>query len=102
MRRIVVLAIVVIIATAACSRPATPQTRSVTPLLGTDHLTTSRAELQRTIAKMREKVAKGTHELAAAVTLADALLRQTRVSGNAGLAREAERVLLDVLTRDRD
>ncbi len=102
MRRLVVLAIVVAIATAACSRPATSPTRSVTPLLGTDHLTTSRAELERTIATMREKVAKAPNDVAAAVTLADALLRQTRVSGNAGLAREAERVLLDVLTRDRD
>ena len=102
MRRLVVLAIVVVIATAACSRPATPQARSVTPLLGTDHLTTSRAELERTIATMREKVGKAPNDVAAAVTLADALLRQTRVAGNAGLAREAERVLLDVLTRDRD
>ena len=102
MRRLVVLAIVVAIATAACSRPASSPTRSVTPLLGTDHLTTSRAELERTIATMREKVAKAPNDVAAAVTLADALLRQTRVSGHAGLAREAERVLLDVLTRDRD
>lgn len=102
MRRLVVLAIVVAIATAACSRPASSPTRSVTPLLGTDHLTTSRGELERTIAMMREKVAKAPNDVAAAVTLADALLRQTRVSGNAGLAREAERVLLDVLTRDRD
>src|SRR5678810_134184 len=100
--RLVVLAIVVAIATAACSRPATSQIRSVTPLLGTDHLTTSRAELERTIATMREKVARAPNDVPAAVTLADALLRQTRVSGNAGLAREAERVLLDVLTRDRD
>ena len=66
MRRLVVLAIVVVIATAACSRPATPQTRSVTPLLGTDHLTTSRTELERTIATMREKVAKAPNDVAAA------------------------------------
>jgi len=88
--------------TAACSRPATPRSTSVTPLLGTGHLSTSRVDLERTIATMREKVAKAPNDVAAAVTLADALLRQTRVSGNAGLAREAERVLLDVLTRDRD
>jgi cytochrome c-type biogenesis protein CcmH/NrfG len=94
--------IAVVIATAACSRPATRPTTSVTPLLGTSHLTTSRAELERTIATMREKVAKAPNDVPAAVTLADALLRQTRVSGNAGLAREAERALLDVLTRDRD
>jgi tetratricopeptide (TPR) repeat protein len=103
-RSLTVLAfgIAVVIATAACSRPATPQTRSVTPLLGTGHLTTSRAELERTIATMREKVATAPNDVPAAVTLADALLRQTRVSGNAGLAREAERVLLAVLTRDHD
>jgi tetratricopeptide (TPR) repeat protein len=39
-------------------------------------------------------------DVPAAVMLADALLRQTRVSGNAGLASEAERVLLAVLEHD--
>ena len=93
----------VIIAMAACSRPAARKSAaSVTPLLGTGQVSTSRAELERTIATMSERVAKAPDDAPAAVTLADALLRQTRVSGNAGLAREAERVLLDVLARDAD
>ena len=87
---------------AACSHPATPRDTSVTPLLGTGHGSTSRVDLEHTIATMRERVAKRPDDAPAAVTLADALLRQTRVSGNAGLASEAERVLLAVLTRDRD
>jgi tetratricopeptide (TPR) repeat protein len=49
---------------------------------------------------MRAKVAGAPSDAAAAVTLADALLRQTRVSGNAGLAQEAERALLAVLKND--
>jgi hypothetical protein len=51
---------------------------------------------------MRAKVAAAPGDAASAVTLADALLRQTRVSGNAGLASEAERVLGAVLERDAE
>ena len=87
-------------ASAACSRPATPKTTNVTPLLGTGPVSTSRADLERTIATMRKRVAKTPDDAPAAVMLADALLRQTRVSGNAGLAGEAERVLLAVLEHD--
>ena len=107
MRRPVALTIVVfalwtVLATTACSRPVTPPAPSVTPLLGTGHVSTSRADLERTITAMREKIETAPDDAPAAVTLADALLRQTRVSGNAGLASEAERVLLAVLKRDGD
>lgn len=99
---IVTAGVVVILTTAACSRAAAPAVASVTPLLGTGQLSTSRADLERTIATMRKKVAKAPNNAPAAVMLADALLRQTRVSGNAGLAREAERVLLGVLSHDSE
>jgi len=92
----------VIVTTAACSKPATTRTTGVTPLLGTGQVSTSRPDLARTIATTREKVAKAPDDAQAAVMLADALLRETRVSGNAGLAKEAERVLLGVLKRDSD
>ena len=96
------LGLAVVLATIACSRPSNPAAASVTPLLGTGHVSTSRADLERTIATMRERIANAPDDAPAAVTLADALLRQTRVSGNAGLASEAERVLLAVLKRDGD
>lgn len=90
----------VVAVTAACSRAATPKTTNVTPLLGTGPVSTSRADLERTIVTMRKRVAQAPDDAPAAVMLADALLRQTRVSGNAGLASEAERVLLVVLEHD--
>jgi tetratricopeptide (TPR) repeat protein len=95
----------VIVAMTACSRPADSSQGKptyVTPLLGTAKLSTSREDLERTIASMRQRVAAAPADAAAAVTLADALLRQTRVSGNAGLAKEAERVLLAVLAKDSE
>jgi len=94
--------IAVIVTSAACSRSAPTRSTSVTPLLGTGQVSTSRYDLARTIATTREKVAKAPDDVPAAVMLADALLRETRVLGNAGLAKEAERVLLDVLKRDTE
>jgi tetratricopeptide (TPR) repeat protein len=92
--------VAVVLTTAACSRSVTPSAPNVTPLLGTGQISTSRVDLEQTIAAMRTRVARSPGDATAAVTLADALLRQTRVSGNAGLANEAERVLRAVLTRD--
>ena len=94
--------IAVIVTSAACSRSAPTRSTIVTPLLGTGQVSTSRHDLARTIATTREKVAKAPDDVPAAVMLADALLRETRVLGNAGLAKEAERVLLDVLKRDTE
>lgn len=96
------LGMAVIVMMTACSRSSPPAPTHVTPLLGTARLSTSRADLERTIASMRDRVAAAPTDAAAAVTLADALLRQTRVSGNAGLAKEAERVLLAVLATDNE
>jgi tetratricopeptide (TPR) repeat protein len=94
------LGLAVVLATTACARLEIHRPANVTPLLGTARLSTSRQDLERTIATMREKVAASPSDAASAVMLADALLRQTRVSGNAGLANEAERVLLAVLEKD--
>jgi tetratricopeptide (TPR) repeat protein len=95
------LSVAATIATAACSNPLeVRQSASVTPLLGTGQFSTSRRDLERTITTMRERVAAAPADARSAVVLADALLRQTRVSGNAGLASEAERVLVAVLELD--
>jgi tetratricopeptide (TPR) repeat protein len=54
---------------------------------------TSRAELDATIASNRQKVVANPGDGAAAVQLADALMRAARVKGDASLAIEAEHVL---------
>src|SRR5215831_20294336 len=61
-----------------------PTTNSVIYVAGT-----ARADLDRTIAAMERRLAAAPADAAAAVALADALLRQTRVTGNAGLAGRA-------------
>jgi tetratricopeptide (TPR) repeat protein len=63
---------------------------------------TSRAELARTVSEMEARVAAVPRDAAAAVRLADALLRQSRALGNGGLATRAERVLLRALADDPD
>jgi tetratricopeptide (TPR) repeat protein len=57
----------------------------------------SRDGLERTISRERAELLRNPLDARAAVSLADALLRQARVSGNAGLALEAERALQRVL-----
>jgi tetratricopeptide (TPR) repeat protein len=49
---------------------------------------------------MQARLVKTPGDPRAAVTLADALLRQTRVTGNAGLAARAEAALKEILKRD--
>jgi predicted Zn-dependent protease len=86
---------------AACggSTPPAPP-RPVAPLLGSSaRLSTTREDLQRTIARLRSTVA-ATGDIDAAVQLADALLRQVRVTGHGGLAIEAERALRAAMARD--
>jgi tetratricopeptide (TPR) repeat protein len=97
-----VFGLAVVIAMTACSPPVARRQAYVTPLLGTGRLSTSRQDLERTIATMRERVASRPDDAPSAVLLADALLRQTRVSGNAGLASEAEQVLLAALEADAE
>ena len=61
---------------------------------------TSRDGLQQTIRDMRSRIAGDKTDARAAVVLADALLRQARVSGDAGLAIEAEHALSAVLKNE--
>jgi tetratricopeptide (TPR) repeat protein len=61
---------------------------------------TSRPALEDLIDRMRTSIAADPSDGAAAITLADALMRQTRVTGNAGLVVEAERALRSALDRD--
>ena len=63
---------------------------------------TSRADLDRTVKTMTARLAARPTDSTAAIALADALLRQTRVNGNAGLAMHAEFALKTVLDHDRD
>ena len=60
-------------------------------------LVTSREGLEQRIAQMERRLRARPTDGAAAVSLADALLRQARISGNAGLALRAEEALKGVL-----
>jgi tetratricopeptide (TPR) repeat protein len=62
-------------------------------VIGMRGATTTRDDLVRRIASLRQRLAKQPEDVGAAVMLADALMRQTRVTGNAGLAIEAEQAL---------
>jgi tetratricopeptide (TPR) repeat protein len=68
--------------------------RTVDPAGGSK---TTREELNVTIARMESRLREHPTDAKAAVLLAEALLRQTRVTGNAGLARRAEEALRLVL-----
>jgi len=61
---------------------------------------TSRDGLQRTIQDMERRLRERPDDAGAAVSLADALLRQARVSNNPGLALRAEEALKRVLKDD--
>ena len=65
-------------------------------------VTTSRDQLARTIDAMTARLKARPDDSASAVTLADALMRQARVTGNAGLARRAEAALDAVLAAKAD
>ena len=71
------------------------------PLVGTaSTASTSRADLEATIASARQALRGNPFDAAAAIRLSDALLRQTRVTGNAGLAKDAETALLRITHHD--
>jgi tetratricopeptide (TPR) repeat protein len=61
---------------------------------------TTREDLARRTSDLRAKVSGHPEDVASAVLLADALLRQTRVTGNVGLAKECEQVLKVALVQD--
>jgi tetratricopeptide (TPR) repeat protein len=68
--------------------------------LGTRGAATGREDLHTRIAELRAAVAKRPGDVGAAVMLADALVRQTRIAGNTGLAIEAEAALRHALDGD--
>jgi tetratricopeptide (TPR) repeat protein len=76
---------------AAFTRPAS---------LGNRGAGTGRADLEKRIVDLRAAVTKRPEDVGAAVMLADALIRQTRITGNTGLAVEAETALRHALTND--
>jgi len=68
--------------------------------MGTRGANTGREDLAKRIGELRGQSAARPEDVGVAVMLADALIRQTRVTGNAGLAFEAETALKRVLTDD--
>jgi tetratricopeptide (TPR) repeat protein len=96
-------AVGMVAAVSGCARNTTARREAATSLAGAPGGTsTSRAALEDTVARMRARIARNPRDAAAAVLLADALVRQTRVVGNAGLAIEAERALQGALNADPD
>jgi tetratricopeptide (TPR) repeat protein len=61
---------------------------------------TSREELDRRVKEMEARLVEQPDDPGAGLALADALLRQTRVTGNPGLAVRAEQVLRQILKDD--
>src|SRR5262249_7155864 len=61
---------------------------------------TSRGALDRRIVEMDARLSAHPDDAPAAIQLADALLRQTRVTGNPGLSVRAERALEQALAAD--
>ena len=93
------------IAAAGCHRqPAAARERpaTVAPLGSTYAPDTSAASLEEVVREAREILARQPGDATAALRLADAWLRQSRVHGRAGLALKAERVLRPVLLRAPD
>jgi tetratricopeptide (TPR) repeat protein len=88
----------------ACSTPALPRAKQdAMPMLGgPGAAATSRDGLTKTIADMEARLSVKPDDAAAVVMLADALMRQARVTGSAGLAIQAERALGRVLAREPD
>jgi tetratricopeptide (TPR) repeat protein len=68
--------------------------------MGTRGANTGREDLARRIVELRAAAVRRPDDVGAAVMLADALVRQTRVTGNSGLAIEAEAALRRALTND--
>ena len=79
-------------------RSRVASTRPMT--MGTRGANTGREDLTKRIVELRAAVTRRPHDAGAAVMLADALARQTRVTGNGGLAIEAEAALRRVLADD--
>jgi len=69
-------------------------------LAGTRGLATSREHLDARVSDLRTRLSAHPQDVGQAIMLSDALLRQARTTGNAGLAIEAERSLKRALDGD--
>jgi tetratricopeptide (TPR) repeat protein len=69
-------------------------------LAGSRGVGTSREHLTQRVADLRAQLAKHPQDVGLAIMLGDALLRQARTTGNAGLAIDAERLLKRTLDGD--
>jgi tetratricopeptide (TPR) repeat protein len=81
-------------------RPAEKVPTAPAPVGSPGGLSTAADDLNRAIADLEARVAKRPNDAGAAARLADALLRQARVSANPGLAVRAEEVLKTALANE--
>jgi tetratricopeptide (TPR) repeat protein len=89
-----ILAAVVWMVVAANVRESRRTARPVTsPAVRTRLPSTSRESLDEQISRLEQRIASSPDEVSAAVQLSEALLRQTRVTGNAGLSARAGQLL---------
>ena len=97
----IIAAVAAVVATANWRDVRRSRVVSTRPLsLGTRGAGTSRDTLSTRIVELRAAVAARPEDVGAAVMLADALVRQTRITGNTGLAIEAEAALKRTLAND--
>jgi cytochrome c-type biogenesis protein CcmH/NrfG len=73
------------------------QPYTAAPPVGTPGAPSTSRDLQRRVAEMEARLAQHPEDAGAALLPADALLRQTRVTGNPGLTLRAEQALTRVL-----
>ena len=103
MPRLGAIACLFFVATVGCSQSTVarrPVGDAVKPLGSPAAPSTSRESLEHTRTQMEARLRDKPQDAMAAVRLADALLRLARVTNNGGLAIDAERVLIKVLTAD--
>ena len=102
MRTAGVFALVMSLATVGCSQStvARRSPAAIEPLGAPAAPGTSRELLERTRSEMEARLQAQPNDTAAAVRLADALLRLARVTNNGGLAVKAERALVKALAAD--
>ena len=79
-------------------RSRVPYTRPA--LAGTRGIGTSRESLEQRAAELRARLTERPQDVGLAIMLGDVLLRQARITGNAGLAIEAEHALKRALDGD--
>ena len=93
---LIIAAVVAMVVTANLreGRP-TGRPSTVLPPLGAPGVSTSRDGLAQRVAAMETRLRSRKDDVGAAVLLADALIRQSRVTGNAGSTLRAEQVLAE-------